>query len=104
MRWELVPVGTEDAGSLRAAPRAASALKLAADLDLHDRFGWLMRCDEVAFPNGGVAFRHMHQGPGIRVWVMAAMCSTWLSRRLPPRLRRCRLLSPEDTSIGAVPV
>jgi hypothetical protein len=27
----------------------------------------LMRCDRVDFPPGGVAYRHTHQGPGIRV-------------------------------------
>ena len=28
--------------------------------------GWLMRCDRVDFPPGGVAYRHTHPGPGIR--------------------------------------
>ena len=28
---------------------------------------WLVRCDRVDFPPGGVAYRHMHPGPGIRV-------------------------------------
>jgi quercetin dioxygenase-like cupin family protein len=28
--------------------------------------GWLMRCDRVDFPLGGVAYRHTHAGPGIR--------------------------------------
>ena len=28
---------------------------------------WLMRCDRVDFPPGGVAYRHVHPGPGIRV-------------------------------------
>ncbi len=27
---------------------------------------WLMRCDRVEFPPGGVAYTHTHQGPGIR--------------------------------------
>ncbi len=27
---------------------------------------WLLRCDRVDFPPGGVAFRHVHPGPGIR--------------------------------------
>ena len=29
--------------------------------------GWLVRCDRVDFPPGGVAYRHTHPGPGIRV-------------------------------------
>ena len=28
---------------------------------------WLVRCDRVEFPPGGVAYRHTHPGPGIRV-------------------------------------
>ena len=28
---------------------------------------WLVRCDRVDFPPGGVAYRHTHSGPGIRV-------------------------------------
>jgi quercetin dioxygenase-like cupin family protein len=28
---------------------------------------WLIRCDRVDFPPGGVAYRHTHPGPGIRV-------------------------------------
>jgi quercetin dioxygenase-like cupin family protein len=28
--------------------------------------GWLLRCDRVDFPPGGVAYRHVHPGPGIR--------------------------------------
>lgn len=32
-----------------------------------DPFGdWVMRCDTVSFPLGGVAYRHTHPGPGIR--------------------------------------
>jgi quercetin dioxygenase-like cupin family protein len=27
---------------------------------------WLLRCDRVDFPPGGVAHRHIHPGPGIR--------------------------------------
>ncbi len=28
---------------------------------------WLIRCDRVDFPPGGIAYRHTHPGPGIRV-------------------------------------
>ena len=28
---------------------------------------WVLRCDRVDFPPGGVAYRHTHPGPGIRV-------------------------------------
>jgi hypothetical protein len=67
LRWELAPENTEDAGLLRAAPRCTSMVKLAEKIDLGDGFGWLMRCDEVAFPKSGIAYTHLHQGPGIRI-------------------------------------
>jgi hypothetical protein len=35
-------------------------------LDLDREASWLMRCDRVDFPPGGVAYRHTHPGPGIR--------------------------------------
>ena len=28
--------------------------------------GWILRCDRVDFPPGGVAYRHVHPGAGIR--------------------------------------
>lgn len=28
---------------------------------------WILRCDRVDFPPGGVAYRHTHPGPGVRV-------------------------------------
>jgi hypothetical protein len=27
---------------------------------------WILRCDRVDFPPGGVAYRHVHPGPGVR--------------------------------------
>ena len=30
---------------------------------------WVMRCDRVDFPPGGVAHLHMHPGPGLRVLI-----------------------------------
>jgi quercetin dioxygenase-like cupin family protein len=27
---------------------------------------WIVRCDRVDFPPGGVAYRHVHPGPGLR--------------------------------------
>lgn len=66
LRWELAPRGIEQDGTLRAAPRCRSEAKLAADIELDGNFGWLMRCDKVGFPKGGVAYTHVHQGPGIR--------------------------------------
>jgi hypothetical protein len=66
LRWELARADDPDTGALRAAPHCASTAKLAARVDLDPAFGWLMRCDRVLFPKGGVAYSHVHQGPGIR--------------------------------------
>lgn len=40
---------------------------LSVPLDLDGADGWFVRCDRVDFPPGGVAYRHTHPGPGIRV-------------------------------------
>ncbi len=37
-----------------------------APVDITDGNAWLMRLDSVAFPPGGCALLHTHQGPGIR--------------------------------------
>ena len=65
LRWELVPP-TEEEGALRGAPRCESTVANSATLELEPGFGWLMRCDRVSFPKGGIAYTHIHQGPGIR--------------------------------------
>jgi quercetin dioxygenase-like cupin family protein len=42
------------------SPAIAKGVKLDAG------HGWVVRCDRVDFPPGGVAYRHVHPGPGIR--------------------------------------
>lgn len=37
-----------------------------ASIELDADTGWIVRCDRVDFPPGGVAYRHVHPGPGIR--------------------------------------
>ncbi|MGO8917452.1 MAG: cupin domain-containing protein [Stellaceae bacterium] len=66
LRWELAAASAGDRGTLRSAPGAVSEMKLAAEIELDPGFGWLMRCDRVGFPKGGIAYTHVHQGPGIR--------------------------------------
>lgn len=39
---------------------------LAAEVELDPRTEWIARCDRVDFPPGGVAYRHVHPGSGIR--------------------------------------
>ena len=58
--WELDGGGADDA-------------LLAAEVELDDRTEWLMRCDRVDFPPGGVAYRHTHPGPGIRCLLSGSM-------------------------------
>jgi hypothetical protein len=63
-RFELVPAG----GPVAAAPAAAGASreKLSRKLAWPIADSVLVRADSVAFPPGGCAYLHTHQGPGIR--------------------------------------
>lgn len=65
-RWELLSADAAAPGEIRSAPGAHSELKLDAPIELDPRQRWLMRCDKVQFPPGGVAHTHVHQGPGVR--------------------------------------
>jgi hypothetical protein len=62
-RWELM--GDGDRGSITAAG-VVSREKLSAKLDTMPKGAVLLRGDSVAFPPGGCAYLHRHQGPGIR--------------------------------------
>lgn len=55
-RWEL----RRKRGSTE--PKSA----LSAPVTLDPAATYLMRCDRVDFPPGGIAYTHTHQGPGIR--------------------------------------
>jgi hypothetical protein len=66
-RWELEESMRAPSPALPSAPATSSRLLLEQEVDLDRRFDWLMRCDRVDFPPGGVALTHVHQGPGIRV-------------------------------------
>lgn len=57
-RWELRAVD-------RANPD--ETVTLAREIELDPAAGYLLRCDRVDFPPGGIAYTHTHQGPGIRV-------------------------------------
>lgn len=62
-RWELAK---GDIGSVIVGPGIASSEKLAAALETLPKGELLLRGDSVAFPPGGCAYLHTHQGPGIR--------------------------------------
>lgn len=48
-------------------PEVSGQALLGAALDAAGSEERLLRCDRVDFPPGGVAYLHVHQGPGIRV-------------------------------------
>ena len=52
--WELSEYGSDGAA-------------LSVDVELDPWLEWLVRCDRVDFPPGGVAYTHTHPGPGLRV-------------------------------------
>jgi hypothetical protein len=54
LRWELT------AGE----PEPDARLSAAVELDVGG--DWIVRCDRIDFPPGGVAYTHTHPGPGIR--------------------------------------
>jgi hypothetical protein len=62
-RFELAP---SSAAGAFVGSGAASREKLAVPLDRLPAGDLLLRGDSVAFPPGGCAYRHTHQGPGIR--------------------------------------
>jgi hypothetical protein len=62
-RWELSASAPEPAPQMTGV---ASREKLSAKLDTVPDGDLLLRGDSVAFPPGGCAFLHTHQGPGIR--------------------------------------
>ncbi len=62
-RWELT---TDAEGSAASGTGVASREKLSARLDTMPEGAVLLRGDSVAFPPGGCAYLHRHQGPGIR--------------------------------------
>jgi hypothetical protein len=63
-RWELV--AGDAASGLATGKSVVSREKLSAALATLPKGALLFRGDSVAFPPGGCAYLHRHQGPGIR--------------------------------------
>jgi hypothetical protein len=65
-----VPSMAEGAGrpmlrwTVEESPSADALLSHVVHLDPSN--DWILRCDRVDFPPGGIAYRHTHPGPGIR--------------------------------------
>jgi hypothetical protein len=72
-RWELI---AREADFGRPTPGAGigSHEKLAVMLPTVPRGALLLRGDSVAFPPGGCAYLHRHQGPGIRCLIEGGIC------------------------------
>ena len=73
-RWEIALEDTEE--SLAEGDGVISNLLLSGvikTVETEDNEGWLMRLDSVAFPAGGCAYTHTHQGPGIRSLVSGSI-------------------------------
>ena len=64
-RWELVRTSATD-DSIAPGAGVTSRLKHYEEVDLESQAKYLMRCDRVDFPLGGIAYTHTHRGPGIR--------------------------------------
>jgi hypothetical protein len=62
LRWELSP----NDPSLLTGAGIRSVLTLSGEPRIEAGVDYLMRCDRVDFPPGGIAFTHTHQGSGIR--------------------------------------
>lgn len=65
LRYELVAAAAGTGGEI-AGDNIGGAFLLAADMELAPGDGYLMRCDRVDIPPGGIAYTHTHQGGGIR--------------------------------------
>ena len=61
--WGVLGEGDERPLADGAKTKLAAAVRT---LDRERESAFLLRCDSVAFPAGGCAYTHVHQGPGIR--------------------------------------
>jgi len=85
-RWELIRGARESALSptpVSGAPVSRLVFLEPAALDPAGRY--LMRCDRVDFPLGGVAYTHTHQGPGIRCLLRGMLRVDTRGRSTPVR-------------------
>jgi hypothetical protein len=70
-RWELAAGGAGDGQAVGQG--VTSREKLTAALETLPKGDLLLRGDSVAFPPGGCAYLHTHQGPGIRCLIEGAI-------------------------------
>ena len=81
-RWELVPAanrGQAVRDGTHPSPKASHAVSL------EPREEYLMRCDRVDFPPGGIAYTHIHAGPGTRCLLRGELRVTVRQRTIVAR-------------------
>lgn len=66
LHWELLTRQTAAAMLESTIQRTAPKPMLECEIQLEPAPAYLMRCDRVDFPLGGIAYTHTHRGPGIR--------------------------------------
>ena len=81
-RWELV---SDEEASAFIADAPVSRLVFLQPIELDAGGSYLMRCDRVDFPLGGVAYTHTHQGPGIRCLIRGRLTVETSARTMPIR-------------------
>ena len=64
LRYELVK--TDETKNCLTSEKVTKELIHDAELELDAGENYLMRCDRVDLPAGGIAYTHTHQGPGTR--------------------------------------
>ena len=64
--WRFELTRGDASGPIASVPGRSTREKLSAFLETMPKGQLLMRGDSVAFPPGGCAYLHCHQGPGIR--------------------------------------
>lgn len=65
LRWELIRT-PEASHGIAMGENVVSELTLEAEMQLDPKIEYLLRCDKVELPPGGIAYTHTHQGGGIR--------------------------------------
>jgi hypothetical protein len=81
-RWELMP-GQRASALVAGTP--VSRLVFVQPIDLDPGRRYLIRCDRVDFPLGGVAYSHTHEGPGLRCLLRGRLTVETQGRTMPIR-------------------
>ena len=71
LRYELVEASAPQ--SAISDDKITSTMLLEAVVNLKPGDDYLMRCDRVDLPPGGIAYTHTHQGPGTRCLLQGGM-------------------------------